>query len=74
MLNTINLNENYQNSFEKFTMTFQCSHCTRNFSHHASLRNHIKTHENVIENYLQEIAEKDCHKTLSKLQCLEFLS
>ena len=58
MLNIINLNEDYRNSFEKFTMTFQCPHCTRNFSRRASLRNHIKTHENVIENYLQEIAEK----------------
>ena len=39
-------------------MTFQCPHCTRNFSRRASFRNHIKTHENVIEKYLQEITEE----------------
>jgi uncharacterized Zn-finger protein len=39
-------------------MTFQCPHCSRDFSRRASLRNHMRTHENVIERYLQEIEEE----------------
>src|SRR3989337_211188 len=39
-------------------MTFQCPHCSRDFSRCASPRNHMSTHENVIERYLQEIEEE----------------
>ena len=39
-------------------MTFQCPHCSRDFSRRAALRNHMRTHENVIERYLQEIEEE----------------
>ena len=39
-------------------MTFQCPHCSREFQRRAALRNHIKTHENVIDKYIHEIEEE----------------
>jgi hypothetical protein len=39
-------------------MIFQCPHCSREFQRRAALRNHIKTHENVIDKYIHEIEEE----------------
>ena len=40
-------------------MHFQCPHCARDFTRRASLRNHIKTHSNIIQRILEEIAQND---------------
>ena len=39
-------------------MPFKCSSCTKEFSRRASLRNHIKVHNDTIENILWIIAEE----------------
>src|SRR5438045_4176646 len=35
-----------------------CKICGREFSHFSSLRNHIKTHDNVVNRVLREISEE----------------
>ena len=39
-------------------MIFRCEHCGREFSYRASLRNHIKTHDNTIDKILHEISKE----------------
>lgn len=39
-------------------MPFQCPQCLREFQRRAALRNHVKTHENVIDKYIEEIVEE----------------
>ena len=39
-------------------MIFRCEHCGREFSRRASLRNHIKTHDNAIDKILHEISKE----------------
>ena len=39
--------------------SYTCSTCGREFSRHASLRNHIKTHDNTdIDRILQEVSKE----------------
>jgi len=35
-----------------------CKICEREFSHFSSLRNHIKTHDDVVDRVLREISEE----------------
>ena len=39
-------------------MHYWCEHYGREFSRHASLRNHIKTHDSAIDRILHEISEE----------------
>lgn len=41
---------------------YSYSHCKRVFSHHVFLRNHVKTHEDIIDKVLREIAEEIEHE------------
>ncbi|EXX62937.1 hypothetical protein RirG_157060 [Rhizophagus irregularis DAOM 197198w] len=41
---------------------YSCPHCERVFSRHASLRNHVKTHDDIIDKVLREIAEEVEHE------------
>ena len=36
---------------------YPCPICERVFSHRSSLRNHVKTHENIVDRVLREISE-----------------
>src|SRR6266480_2629496 len=46
-----------------------CKICGREFSHFSSLRNHIKTHDDVVDRVLREISEEgvNVHEQLVKL-------
>ena len=37
---------------------YLCSQCERVFSHRASLRNHVKSHDSVVDIVLREIADE----------------
>src|SRR5436305_5476537 len=39
-------------------MSLKCEECGREFSRHASLRNHVKTHNSAIDKILREISEE----------------
>ena len=39
-------------------MCFHCPYCTRDFTHRAALRNHVKTHDTKVDKALQRIAEE----------------
>src|SRR6266516_4455895 len=39
-------------------MHFHCPYCTRDFTHHAALRNHVKMHDTKVDKALQRIAEE----------------
>ena len=39
-------------------MPFQCTKCIKEFSRRASLRNHMRIHNDIIEKLLQEIAKE----------------
>ncbi|PKY32672.1 hypothetical protein RhiirB3_492722 [Rhizophagus irregularis] len=41
---------------------YSCPHCERVFSRRASLRNHVKTHDDIIDKVLREIAEEVEHE------------
>ncbi|GBC40413.1 hypothetical protein GLOIN_2v1784311 [Rhizophagus irregularis DAOM 181602=DAOM 197198] len=41
---------------------YSCPHCERVFSRRASLQNHVKTHDDIIDKVLREIAEEVEHK------------
>src|SRR5271154_561648 len=49
-------------------MTFQCPHCSREFQRRAALRNHIKTHENVIDKYIHKIEEERRNTIINEKQ------
>ena len=36
---------------------YPCPNCERVFSRRSSLRNHVKTHENIVDRVLREISE-----------------
>jgi hypothetical protein len=47
----------FRNSTLKMTR-YQCPHCERVFSRRAALRNHAKTHDNIVDRVLREISEE----------------
>jgi|SRR5438045_8878710 len=53
-----------------------CKICGREFSHFSSLRNHIKTHDNVVNRVLREISEEgvNVRKQLVKLNDNELIN
>ena len=40
-------------------MQYQCPHCTRVFSRHTALRNHVKTHDSRIDKILEQISAEE---------------
>ena len=56
--------------------SFTCKICGREFSHFSSLRNHIKTHDNVVNRVLREISEEgvNVRKQLVKLNDNELIN
>ena len=49
-------------------MPYQCPQCLREFQRCAALRNHVKTHENVIDKYIEEIIEERKNTLLNEKQ------
>jgi hypothetical protein len=47
---------------------YQCPHCERVFSRRAALRNHAKTHDNIVDRVLREISEEVEEVTAYELQ------
>ena len=41
---------------------YPCPNCERVFSRRSSLRNHARTHDNVVDRALQEISEDVVHE------------
>ena len=49
-------------------MPFKCPNCTRDFSRRASLRNHIKVHNDTIEKLLWEIVKERKRESLMEIE------